>query len=455
MKNLINLWKNSKLEEKVLWLYIVLVPFTGVSHLYIGMKKVGYADFVFAGLFLIFLIKYLSKKAKLPGNPMTFSFILMFSLFSLSLFNSVNLFDSFVEIAGLIYLISLFALVINIVSTSQSLRYFLNTHLFISTIISLAGLFFFCSALVTGNIKNNPFLAYTAMESMAHLFPRIKMTFETSNMLLTYLHVSLIVGIVLFLWEKRPRIKVFVLFSIAVILIAAFFTGSRRFTGVLLSLFLVLHWFGRGRVVPMLKYVFFAGFTFFVIASIITSIWVIFPFNITKDEVTKNIALKVNDAYSLHFIQPVTSVNMFKKHPIIGAGFGTYNKNFKDNVDWEWFRSSFGFDAYPKYKRLVENRAVVFDPHSVFLGTLAETGLAGFLGLMYFFFKYIMLLLKRFRASDRYSTAHIISGSILAGFIGFLLNGIITDILSMRHFWIMISIGMIGFLYREGDRVRC
>ena len=92
---------------------------------------------------------------------------------------------------------------------------------------------------------------------------------------------------------------------------------------------------------------------------------------------------------------------MIKKHPFIGVGFGTYNRHFKENVDWEWLRSAFGFKAYPGYVEAVENKTLNFDPHSVFLGALAETGLVGFFGLMYFFLAYMMLLVKRFRKSDK------------------------------------------------------
>lgn len=440
MKKLINLWTHTALEEKILWVYTMLIPFTGVLYFHLGMKRVGFCDFVFFGLFVVWSIKYLIGKKKFKKTSLEFAFIFMFGLFSLSFINSVNLFASFVELAALIYLAALFILILNIISTPQRLRYLLNIYLFVSLVISLIGLYYFCLALSMDNAINSRFLFYNTIESMAHHFPRIQVTLETPNMMLSYLHAALIAGIILFLLEKRPKIRTLIFLSIAIILTVAFFTGSRRFTGLLLSLFIILCLFGKSKIISVVKYASFLGFIFFLVISVITSIWVVFPVELRTDK--RNINLKANYAYSLHFIQPVASINMLKKHPFIGVGFGTYNRHFKENVDWEWLRSAFGFEAYPEYTKSVENKTLSFDPHSVFLGTLAETGLVGFFGLICFFSMYMMLLIKRFRKSDKYSLQKIVSGCILAGFIGFLLNGLTMDILSMRHFWIMMAIGI-------------
>ena len=359
-----------------------------------------------------------------------------------SFINSLNLFDGFAELAGLIYLIVLFILIIDIISTPQKFRRLLNIFLFISTIVSLIGLILLVLSLITGKMLDSRFLFYSTIESMAHHFPRINLTFETPNMMLSYLHVALILGAILFLSEKRIKARYLILSSIVIILIAAIFTGSRQFTGFILSLFIILCCFGKGRIASILKYLTFLGVIFFLAVTVITSIWVIFPVKVRNEENTKNISLKANCAYSMHFIPPIASINMVKKYPLVGVGFGTYNRNIKDNVDWKWVRDFFGFEAYPQYRQEIENETLNFDPHSLFLGALAEAGLIGFMGLMFFLIKYMALLVKRFRNSKRYSLENIVSGCVLAGFIGFLLNGLTTDILSMRHLWIMMAIGI-------------
>ncbi|PIQ89662.1 MAG: hypothetical protein COV72_01920, partial [Candidatus Omnitrophica bacterium CG11_big_fil_rev_8_21_14_0_20_42_13] len=385
---------------------------------------------------------YFNKKTMLPGTSLGAPLILMPVLFSLSFINSVNLFNSFTELAGLIYLIILLLLVISVLSTPESLKRILSIYLLIGTAICVTGLLCFCLAYLKGDMINNPFLRYTAVESMAHHFPRIKLMFETPNMMLTYLHVVLVFGIALFMAEKKNNIKFLFGTCIVIIVITAFFTGSRRFTGFLLSFFLILSWMGKGKAASIFKYAsFLAAISFFII-SVVTSIWVVFPVKIARDDAKKNIMLEANYAYSLHYIQPVASVSMIRKHPIIGVGLGTYNANFRKNVDWEWLRSDFDFKAYPEYVKPVENRTLSFDPHSVFLGFFAETGILGLTGLLYFFGSYLVLLFRAFRSSTDGSLRKLVSGCVLAGFIGFLLNGITIDILSMRHFWFMMAAGI-------------
>ena len=156
-------------------------------------------------------------------------------------------------------------------------------------------------------------------------------------------------------------------------------------------------------------------------------------------------------AYSLHYIYPVTSITMIKKHPLTGVGLGTYDMHTKENIDWKWLRSSFSYELYPKSVKAVESKTLTFDPHSVFLGIFAETGLIGFLGLLYFFLRYARLLITRFKRSKDSRIEKIMTGCILAGFIGFLLNGLITDILSMRHFWIIMAIGLASKSFQKSE----
>lgn len=442
MKRLMQVWISSSLEEKILWLYMALMPCSGIAYFYLGIKRVGYSDLVFAALFIIWIIKYFNKKTRLPRTSLQAPLILMPVLFSLSFINSVNIFNSFTELAGLIYLIILLLLVISILSTPESLRRILSIYLLIGTAICGAGLLYFCLAYFKGDMINNPFLRYTTVESIAHHFPRIKLMLETPNMMLTYLHVVLVFGIALFMAEKRNNTKFLFGICIVIILITAFFTGSRRFTGLLLSLFLILSWLGKGKAASLFKYAsFLAAISFFAI-SVVTSIWVVFPVKIARNDAKKNIMLEANYAYSLHYIQPIASINMIRKHPIVGVGLGTYNARFKENVDWEWLRSDFDFNAYPEYVKPVENRTLGFDPHSVFLGTFAETGILGFVALLYFFGSYLVLLFREFRNSTDGSLRKLVLGCVLAGFIGFLLNGITIDILSMRHFWFMMAAGI-------------
>jgi O-antigen ligase len=444
LKSVLNIWKESGREERLLYLYIILIPFIDYFSFTVLNKKILYADFVFIFLFIAWVTKYITTRLKHRLIHLKFSLIFLPALFAVSFFNSSGISNSIAELLGLIYLIILFILVGNILDSQRKIRFVLYLYFFVSAVLSLVGLGLFSWAMATGDLRTTSFLGYSTMESMAHHFPRIDLTFESANMALVYLHIALVFGIILFLTEKRRQLKALIASSLPIILATAFFTGSRRFTGLLLSLLLILSWYGRGRIIAALKYLLFLGFLIFLAVSIITSIWVVFPVKVTKDNIGKNIGISANYGYSIHYLLPAVSLNMFKKHPFVGVGLGTYNRNFKDFVDWEWLKTSFGFEAYPGYVELVKEKKLNFDPHSVFLGTLAETGLLGFCALIYFLVTYAVTLVGRFRRSSHFTFDNILSGCIWACFIGFILNALTLDILSMRHFWLMLAIGVCG-----------
>ena len=345
MKFLIRTYKESSLEEKLLWLYAAVMPLIDVFYFKFHGKKIACADIVFVVLLIVCVIKYIKGKLVINKSPLYLPLFLMPILFLFSFVNSVNIFDSLVEFTGLIYLIILFVLASNIVSTSEKLRSVLYVYIFSSVVISLLGLSALFMALISGNIETNLFLGYGTMEAMAHHFPRLSLTFESPNMSLAYLHVALVMGMILFMSQNKRKTKFFILLAIIIMFAAAFFTGSRRFAGLLLSLFIIFCWYGRGKIMSVIKYTFFSAFILVFIIAFITSIWVVFPVKISKNKASQTLSMQVNYAYSIHYLLPAVSINMLKKHPFIGVGFGTFNRNFKDNVDWGWLESSYGFAA--------------------------------------------------------------------------------------------------------------
>lgn len=440
-KALMSIWKESALEEKLLHLYVILMPFLDYFIFTFCNKKILYADFVFLLLFVVWVSKYALGKIKIDFVHLKFSLVLLPVLFSFSFLNSSSLLSTVAEMLSLVYLVLLFIVVINIINNYQKLRLVLFLYVITSTVLSLVGLGLLIKAMILRDLRTTAFLGYGTMESMAHHFPRIDLAFESANMALAYLHVALVFGIILFLTEKKKAFRTFIALSLVIMLSAAFFTGSRRFTGLILSLFLIVCWYGRGKISSMLKYSFFLGFLAFLAVSIVTTIWVVFPLKVARDEVAKSISIKADYSYSIHYLLPAVSLHMFKEHPFVGIGFGTFNKNFKEYVDWDWLKSSFGFEAYPRYVELVRDKKLNFDPHSLFFGTLAETGLVGLCALVYFLIVYGTSLAVRFKASRPDSFDKVLSGCLLAGFIGFILNALTLDILSMRHFWFMLAVG--------------
>lgn len=440
---------NTSLEEKLLWLYTALLALLNIFMLKFVNKNIALADFLFIILFSVWFIKSLRHKIAFRKTHLEFPLFFMIALFLASFLNTRYPLESFIELAGLIYLTILFFVIRNIISSCEKLRFWLYVYFSTAFAISLLGLISLVIAFFSQNTQLNQLLYYGAVEKIAHHFPRLKLMFESPNMSLAYLHVALIFTAILLLLENKRWIKTLILVTAAIIFIAAFFTGSRRFPGLLLSIFIILSMYGKSKILTMIKYFTFLLFLAFLVLAFLTSIWMVFPVKIVKNEVEKTIELKTNYAYSIHYLLPHVAIDMFGKHPIIGSGFGTFNKNFKDNVDWGWFKSSFDFNAYPGYLKSAENKTLVLDPHSLFFSTLAETGLFGLIGLFYFFFRYICLLLKIRRKNNPFSCENIVSGCVLAGLIGFLLNALTMDILSMRPFWIMLAAGLPNFKNKD------
>ena len=337
MKRFINLFRSIGFEQILLWVYIIFIPLSGTFYFYLGSKKVGYNDFIFIGLLLTCLIKYARGKIEFKKTGLEKQFICMLALFLPSLVNSRGIFNSLLEFLGLIYLFLLFIIIINILTTKERMHNLMMVYFIISAVISFTGLFYLGVYFATGRILNNTFLVYAPIEKVAHHFPRLNLTFETPNMLLIYLHVALVFGVILFFSRKSKKFRYFILSLIILILIAAFFAGSRRYTGLLLTLFLFFSWFAWGRIGTLFKYLTFSGFLIFLITSIMTTIWVIFPVKVTKIETEKAISLKADYGYSIHLIPLATSIKMFKEHPIAGIGLGTYSKRFKQNTHFGSF----------------------------------------------------------------------------------------------------------------------
>jgi O-antigen ligase len=431
---------NLTAEELLLYLYAALLPLMNTAFFTIGGKKILSADLIFLPLFAVFLSGVFSGRRKLRLTGIEMPVLIMLASFLPSFINSVNIGVSLLELCTFVYLCLLLFTTYNIIDTPEKLKRFITVWILAAIAASLTGLAAFIAAAFDKNlITNNPFLYYETIESMAHHFPRIHSTFANANMFLTYLHTSFVFLVILwFMRQGRMRHFGFAL-SFVTLLITAFLTGSRRLAGFLLTMILILRRFGHSRCANFWRDLVIISFILVLLASIITTIWVIFPVEVKKDAYGKITGIYPDYRYSLHLLQPVTSLKMFTRHPLIGVGLGTYILNFRENVDWPWLRRSFGFEAYPSCIKPVEDKTFFLDPHSVFLGTLAETGLIGFIGIIYFFSSLGICFFRKLRDKGE---QELISRCILSGFLGFMLNGITIDILSMRHFWIMLAVGL-------------
>lgn len=431
-----------KHEEVLLWLYALLIPYMNLPLFVFSGKKILFSDAAALVLLCLLIGRFLSKGAPKTRAPLLLPVIVMMSVFSASFFLSADKSLSGVsEIFSIAYLAVLFYMVCNIITDKGMLKRFLYVWVFAALAPCAIGAAAFMNALITGNPAGTALLSYTKIDAMAHHFPRVCSTFVVSNMFYSYLHVTIVFSAIGFCLETSRKRKVFLAFAIVVFFIMAVLTGSRRIAGLLLTVFLLLFLSKRrSGLLAAVKASVFAVFLVFLAAYFITSIWVVFPVKIERQPAQRRISISADSSYSLHLISHTVSINMLKAHPFIGAGLGSYNRRFSNYLNWDWVKSSFGYDAYPEYLRSAQDETLNFDPHSLFLGVLAECGLLGFAALFYFLSSYLRQLRAKFKSV--YDTEKIVSYGIMAGVIGFLLIVVTMDVLSMRHFWIMLAIGM-------------
>ena len=76
-----------------------------------------------------------------------------------------------------------------------------------------------------------------------------------------------------------------------------------------------------------------------------------------------------------------------------------------------------------------------YDPHSTYLGALAETGITGLLALVGFLLVVYAKLtsITSMKTDSRYLVFIIL-------FTCFLIEAISTDIMNFRHFWVMLAV---------------
>lgn len=104
-----------------------------------------------------------------------------------------------------------------------------------------------------------------------------------------------------------------------------------------------------------------------------------------------------------------------------------------EQLDWDEVRATYKAKG-------ITNRNVSIDPHNTYLGWAAEAGLPFAVIMLGLFYGIYRFMWKGYKACADSFTGGFCYVS-LCGLVGFLFNGLYIDILTMRHFWIMIGLG--------------
>ena len=437
--------------RKLIYIYILFLPFMKLPKLPFMADKIQYADLIFIPLFIIFMIRLYKEKAKIIPDKIGIFLLLLVVTAFLSFLRSSLKQEILPDFIGLIYLVLLY-----FVFTSSITKYEefvkINAFLFVVTlIISIFGII----TSIFYNIFNTKALSLffydKAINSQSSFVPfsRPSSFLVSPEMFINFMLLGLASA---FLYRnnlhnlniaKRRIIDL----GITLIIFSVLFAFSRSLVG--LMLFLVLMAFRFTKKKPLGLAVRIVTLTVFILLFFSASIfWVltIYPVSFSVDKINRIANLSFNYNFDTRFYLAKAALAIGKEYPFLGLGMGLFTDNFtkflskKDVMVLSAIRQT-----PPSLLKL--------DPHSVYFGAIAELGYLGITMVLFIFIFILHKVIKSFRLSVDFhlkDTCYIFLSAIL----GYLLNGFFADILSMRSFWILMSLGVIGAnLSEKANRV--
>ncbi len=434
--------KRVSLAEKLLYLYIVLIPVMRVPYLPLIGQKIQYTDIVFLLLFFICLIQLIKGKRDFINVPLKFSLGSMLILFIFSFVHTVNWVRSGVEYAGILYLVSVYVLLCQIVDSQETWWRLVKCWCVVSLLIALTGIVaYFISAISRFPnflVADHEFLGNVNQQ----LVLRLTSIFRHPGMLTVYLHVGIVFGFVLAAEKKDGKWCSWGYLTVFLCFVAALLTKTRCNAGIALTLFCALAFMNKENIfILILHFTSFIYALVIMVLAIVLTIWWILPINFQRNLDRGTISVELNTLYQPYFIHDMAEIKIIKDFPLVGVGLGMYNTRQNNYIPWAVVRKSYQ-QIYPDLKEKDESVYRGTDPHSLYLGAGAEAGLLGLGGLLFFFLHVIFYFFRKIKNNEDKRESYI-NGVFLAGVVGFLFNGFYMDMLTVRSFWFLIAMGII------------
>lgn len=430
--NIVQYFKESSLLEKFIYFYILLLP-APYWYLSFSNKMVQTSDLMFLVLFPVWCLHKIRQKDMVNYKESIYLFVMIILITTVCSFvNSLNLFHSIVDWFGLLYLAALFLIIIDVINTTEKLKKLLIVFSCAAVITAMLGLGAFINYLITRNL--NQLLFFYPVEKSVLFFPRIKSYFHTPNMFASFEHIGLATLFCLYFLIKKekspPIFKSLLITAVTVVIVSIFLAGSQILAGALLTIFIIT-WLFRGKVMTVVRYIVFSATFAIMVFAICATIWMIYPLKIDNDIQQRWFNIQINTAYSHHIIPSIYAISMFKEHPIFGVGMGTFGDRYPKYINQEIEKISSDRMNVPADR--------VLDPHNTYTGALAEWGVLGFFAMIILFTQ-LIIMLYRINKPGNSLLSDGLRFSLLAGFLGFLFNGLFIDIIMMRHLWIFMAI---------------
>jgi len=222
----------------------------------------------------------------------------------------------------------------------------------------------------------------------------------------------------------------------AVILVLTYFSGSRTAL-LVITLQLVLFFSIVGKSRQYKKYILSIGASaaFLIVLLLAVNANKVITSVTTKIESLNFQAnLKKNISNKSRFGIQYASIEVFKEHPIIGAGFGqqTYEARFhyprwatKDNYEYRDFYQNPNEKAFPP-------------GYNLYTRLLAETGIIG-TGLLLFLF-YALVKQSRYLLKIARDEEYTLAIILLISFTGLIINWMQVDTFRIYGFWLCLAL---------------
>ncbi|MDD2752094.1 MAG: O-antigen ligase family protein [Candidatus Omnitrophica bacterium] len=403
------------LKIVVSWL-IILLPFA----MAISPAPVN----VFMGMLIFFYLlkKILAKENIFPTTPINWPVYIFFFITCISLFNSVDLRDSLRGgvLRLLQYVFIFFAVAAEVKDKALIKKIFYA--------IALGALLSSLDALWQVITGHDFIRGYEPILNIGLL--RATAAFKESNMLGIYLSAlaPLVFGITLYFFTKGKK---FLFGIISLVIMAAIaLTYSRPTLLAIYVVFLFFTW------VKKQKYFFISLIILMLISPLIAP------------KAVKNWAKEVNynplrfmcndDRIAVYR----NSMHMIKAHPLIGVGANAFMKSYKK------------YKEYPEYRNVItldEMKA-----HNIYLHLAGEIGLLG-LGIFFWLLYKLFSFAKRTYQATQDHFLKIVTLSLIACLIAFLVNGLTESSLSYSRvamlFWylagLLCAMGNLKYANRE------
>ncbi len=402
------------------------IPFLGK---YFG-AKVQLLEIAFAIIFPIWVISNIIRGNFRPHMPPGSLLFLAFVAVALvSSLISITPKRSLIDTAGFFYLFLLFFLFYNLIDKRHLILLSIRYLLFISLAVVLIGLVGFILYRNFGitNFAMDVFGIFLGVDLV-----RIKSTFFNGNYFVMFLGFSAVIALTILAIDEKRWVKDLALFLIAlicIVLVCALYRGAFVVWGVLL--FGAFH-FKKTRLLAFIRTGLLVLFPTFFLLFAAQGYLNISPVQINHDPVRERVGVSLSTRPSVYANLHMVALELFVDNPIFGIG----PANFNEYVD----RPEYGFDfVHHPYRNL--------DPHSTYLGYLAETGLLGFLFVFSFLIRLGIAINKEKGRVDFVQRKYL--AFFIPYFVLMLIYALFIDIITIRFLYFAYALAAVRLPQKE------